>query len=273
MNIRVSPSAEQLEINLGACRAKLNPAQALALRDELAEVLLSALNESPNYWQSLIARLDKLNYLAEALHNLDDEQLLEVIKTSHQPHWLILVRFARKAHPELAKRLLATIGQLSSQAFTSLEEFTDQLYLEPASSLAEVVAALEKLEPLLEGYCERPLAKQQTQCEIQKPSFNARAITFLTQLSDLPTSNLRLILKGLSGKELGLLFSACKMLEVNNFFTQLKGILPEKLFMQLENQCAPEIEEAELRNLLSKLNLQLKELKKLLENRKTARQC
>lgn len=273
MDIRVSSSAEQLEINLGACRAKLNPTQALALREELAEVLLSALHEEPNYWQGLITRLDELKYLADVLLSLDDEQLLEVIKASHQPHWLILVRFARKEQPELAKRLLTTIGKLSSQAFTSLEEFTDQLYLEPASSLAEVVTALEKLEPLLEGYCEQPLAgqtvaEQASQCEIQKPSFNARAVTFLTQLSDLPTSNLRLILKSLSGKELGLLFSACKMLEVNNFFIQLKGILPEKLFLQLENQCLAQVEENELRNLLSKLNLQLKELKKLLANRK-----
>lgn len=269
MDIRVSSSAEQLEINLGACRAQLNPSQALTLREELAEVLLSALNEAPNYWQNLMARLDELKYLVGTLQSLNDEQLLEVIKTSHQPHWLTLVRFARKEQPELAKRLLTTIGKLSSQAFTSLEEFTDQLYLEPASSLAEVVAALEKLAPLLEAYSEQPYSEQPAQGEPKKPNFNTRAVAFLTQLSDLPSSNLRLILKSLSGKELGLLFSACKMLEVNNFFTQLKGILPERIFLQLESQCVAQVEESQLRNLLAKLNLELKELKKLLAKRKS----
>lgn len=266
MDISVNSSTNQLEISLGHCRAKLSTSQAQVLRDQLAEVLLSALHKPPNYWQNLAARLNELNHLIATLYGLDEVQRLEVIQASHQPHWLALVRFARKEQPLLADDFLKAITKINPQAFTSLEAFKDQLHLEPASSLAEVIIALETLQPLLEKYSEPP--QLQAEIEIKKPSFNARAISFLIQLSDLPTSNLRLILKSLSGKELGLLFSACKMLNVPNFFIQLKGILPEKLFQQLESKCLADIEEAELRNLLSKLNQELKELKQLLNNRK-----
>jgi len=126
---------------------------------------------------------------------------------------------------------------------------------------------LEALDPLLRQ------VTQGTDETSVKPadnnsSFNTRATTFLTNLSDLPQSNLRLILKSLSAKELSLLFAACRSLAITRFFTQLQSILPEKNYQQLESKQQARFEEAQLRNLLAKLNQELKDLKQLLKNRK-----
>ena len=265
MDISVNVSAEQLELQLGACQAKLTISQAETLRNQLAKVLLNALHQQPDYWPSLTIQLEKLDYLTAILFELNDEQLMQVIQAYHQPYWLVLVRFARKKHPKLATRLLKTIGRLNSPIFISLEELTDQLHLESASSIAEVITALETLQPIVQQHYPELLAKKNPPDDTS--SFNARAVAFLANLSDLPTSNLRLILKSLSGEELGLLFSACKMLAIAPFFTQLETILPEKLFQQLENKCSTHVEETRLRNLLNKLSYELKELKNLLKNR------
>lgn len=267
MDISISSSAEQLELSLGPCRAQLNSTQALVLRKQLAEVLLNALCQPPNYWQTLTARLEELKHLTATLYCLDDEQLAQVIKSSHQPNWLALVRFANREQPELAKRLLKTIGESGALAFISLEEFTDQLHLEPATSLAEVVTALEAMHPVLEKYCPQALAEQlanSTQC---KPSFNDKAASFLNYLSNLPASNLRLILKRLGGEELGWLYSACKMLEVTKFINQLEVILPEKFFQRLQAKCPTKLADPELRSLIASLNREFKELKMLLDKR------
>lgn len=270
MDISVNASADKFELNLGACRASLNSSQVTALKDELTEVLLNALYEQPNYWQDLTTKLEKLKSVLANLFELDNEQLMHVIKASHQPHWLALVRFTKKEQPELAKRLLKAIGQIQSLIFTSLEEFTNQLNTEPASSIAEVVIALEALQPLIQALNPTPLDEktETTNPLASNSSFNARATTFLTNLSELPRSNLRLILKGLAGKELVLVFSACRMLEITSFFSQLQSILPEKNYQQLESKSQARVDEAELRSLLAKLNQALKDLKKLLNNRK-----
>jgi len=269
MDISINTSAEQLEFILGPCRASLNLNQAKALESQLAEVLLNALHEQPNYWQDLTAQLESSKAILSSLANLDSQQIVQVMQEYHQPHWLPLVRFTQKEQPELAKRLLNAIGQIKSPIFTSLEEFTNQLNTEPASSIAEVVVALEFLQPFIQALNPTPLNEAETTNQLaNKPSFNTRATTFLTNLSELPHSNLRLILKGLSGKELVLVFSACKMLEITHFLTQLQSILPEKNYQQLENKSQARVEETELRSLLAKLSQELKDLKKLLNNRK-----
>lgn len=269
MDISINTSAEQLNLSLGPCSASLSLTEAKALKDQLTQVLLNALYEQPNYWQDLTTQLEQLKSLLDNLYNLDNEQLMQVIQASHQPHWLALVRYTQKEQAELAKRLLKTIGQIQSPIFISLEEFTNQLNTEPASSIAEVVVALQALQPLVEQFNQTSLEETEITDQLTKtPSFNTRATTFLTNLSELPASNLRLILKGLSGKELVLVFSACKMLQINSFFTQLQSILPEKNYQQLESKSQARIEETELRSLLAKLNQELKDLKKLLNNRK-----
>jgi len=126
------------------------------------------------------------------------------------------------------------------------------------------------LQPLIQALNPTPLDEktETTNPLASNSSFNARATTFLTNLSELPRSNLRLILKGLSAKELVLVFSACRMLEITSFFSQLQSILPEKNYQQLESKSQARLEETELRSLLAKLNQALKDLKKLLNNRK-----
>lgn len=271
MDISVNSSAERLELRLGTCLAKMDISQAQELRNQLNQVLVNALEEHPDYWKNLAARLEESRYLATTLATLNDQQLKQIIEACHQPYWLPLVRFARKEQPKLAKRLLNALGKIDYLTFTSLEEFTSQLETEPATSVAEVIIALDTLLPLFQRYCPEAIAHtKQTEPKDIKLSFNARAVVFLTQLSDLPSSNLRLILKSLTGEELGMLFSACKMLAITNFFVQLESILPEKLFLQLETKCSTSVEESELKNLLSKLNLQLKDLKKLIADKKKA---
>ncbi|GLR63369.1 hypothetical protein [Marinospirillum insulare] len=270
MDISVIASEEELELNLGACRAKLDHTQAKALRDQLTETLLNALQKEPNYWQTLAAKLTELKYLATSLQSLNDEELTQVITASHQPSWLALVRFTNKEQPELAKRLLKTIGKTGLLAFISLEEFTDQLHLEPATPLAEVITALEALKPLVDKFDSQPTSEELSKTSKLSDSFNTKAASFLNLLASLPASNLRLILKKLNSKELGWLISACKMLEITKFLDQLKTILPEKLFIKLESQCPNQLSDSELRKIMTSLNQEFKALKKLLENRKNS---
>lgn len=270
MDISVSSSAGQLDLTLGACQASLDSSQAQTLRNQLAEVLLGALHQPDNYWQEQQAKLDELKHILPTLLCIDEKTVRHLLQGGLTCNWISIVRYTRKELPDVADYLLAIIGKMKSKFYCSLEEFIDDLHLVPASSIADVVSTLEEVHSALKRFYPETLpllAEQKNATSQSKPSFNTRATTFLTNLSELPTSNLRLVLKSLTSEELGFLFSACKMLNITKFFSQLEGILPEKTYLTLEKKCPLTLEDSVLRALLSKLNTELKELKKLLKAR------
>ena len=285
MDISVNFLNDQFELSLGACKAKLSSAELLLLRENLAQELLKSWQKPAGFWEEQQAKLDDLKYIAFALAKLDEALLEKIVINNVWCQWLPLLGFTRLILPKLADNLQSIIENRSNKKsylfFSSPEAFMDQLHLEPDISSIDVIETLTNIKEALKNYspeitqllAEQQAAHSKVQPVINDPVINDsiindKAFSFLDYLGNLPASNLRLILKKISRKELELLFSTCKMLKAVKLFEQLRAIFPDNLFQQFDKNCPAKVEEHEVRSLLSKLNSELKELKELLNTRK-----
>lgn len=278
MDINVKFANNNFELSLDACTVKLNASEMLLLRKSLSQELLKPLKKPVGFWEEQQAQLDKLKYIAFALAELDEKSLENIVISNVWCEWIPLLGFTRLALPKLANNLQSIIENRSNKKnylfFANPEAFMDQLHLEPAISIIDVITTLTKIQEALNNYSPeitRLLTEQKTihtpAAEVETAVINDKAFSFLDYLGGLPASNLKLILKKISREELALLFSTCKMLKAVKLFNQLKAIFPEKLFQQFENNCPAKVEENQVRSLLTKLNSELKSLKELLNNR------
>lgn len=274
MDISVRSTNNNFELSLDACTAKLNAYEMLLLRENLSKELLKPLKKTAGFWEEQQAQLDELKYIAFALAELDENSLENIVISNVWCGWIPLLAFTRLALPKLANNLQSIIENRSHKKnylfFANPEAFMDQLHLEPAISITDVITTLTKIQTALSDYSPEItdlLTQQKTIHTTVQPPVNDKAFSFLNYLGGLPASNLKLILKQISREELALLFSTCKMLKAIKLFNQLKIIFPEKLFQQFENNCPAKVEEHQVRSLLTKLNSELKNLKELLNNR------
>lgn len=274
MDISVNFLNDQFELSLDTCKAKLSVADTLLLRKNLAQQLLKAWQKPAGFWNEKQAELDELQYIVFTLEHLDKSVLTEIIISHPSSGWVALLDFTQQEHPKLADALKEIIKSQSKKKydlfFSSPEELADYLHLKPADSIIEVLETLTNIQAVLSNYSTeitQLLAEQKALHTKIQPVINDKAFSFLDYLGGLPASNLRLILKRISRKELELLFSTCKMLKANKLFEQLRAIFPDNLFQQFEKNCPTKVEEHEVRSLLTKLNNELKALKELLNTR------
>lgn len=274
MDISVRFTNNNFELSLDACKAKLNASEMLLLRENLSKELLKPLKKTAGFWEEQQTQLDELKYIAFALAELDEKSLENIVIGNVWCEWVPLLAFTRLTLPKLANSLQSIIENRSHKKnylfFANPEAFMDQLHLEPAISITDVITTLTKIQEALSDYSPEItnlLTQQKTIHTKIQPAINDKAFSFLDYLGGLPASNLKIILKQISREELALLFSTCKMLKAMKLFNQLKIIFPEKLFQQFENNYPAKVEEHQVRSLLTKLNSELKNLKELLNNR------
>lgn len=197
MEIRVSATPDQLELQLGLCHAALSHPQAMTLRESLAEILLQALHLPRSHWEVRQTRALSLRYLADTLLWMPEDLLRELLSDYPADHLPALVRYAQRELPALSER----IHQLLSRKTAELLD--DQLSMTGAIPVQQVVLALEALHPLLRDRYGKSLAD--LPAADFDPAFALEEFKslhrFLNVLPSLPVENSRRTLKQLELQE------------------------------------------------------------------------
>ncbi|SFX20219.1 hypothetical protein [Marinospirillum alkaliphilum] len=143
MQIQITPTGDQLLLQLGPCQANLTQEQAGLLRARLAEILLHSMQLPRSHWEIRQNRVRNLDWLAEVLEWLNKDILADLLVDYDPAHRVALFKYARKQHPKLAARLMQLLPRRTA------EQLEDELAMSGAIPVQQVALALEALHPLL----------------------------------------------------------------------------------------------------------------------------
>lgn len=252
MHLNVVAQPDKIQLSFGPCQAHLSWEQAKILRQDLAKLLAKTWQLPTTYWVQQQQQLDTLEPLLPWLLEQDTALLEQLMLRLSTPAQLAVQRLSRNRHPQLARKLLQARHKVSPRLEVDQDAFADYLHSQPASSLTQVVAALQEVQTHLEELAPDLLATAQAELDL-----NTRyklALNLFHQLEQLPTLQLQAMLKQLGGEDLGRTFSAATQLQANAFLQRLQQVLPAKIWQLCVEKCPQQISEQRLAKLITKLS-------------------
>lgn len=242
MKPNLTSTPDQLNLQLGPCRAQLSWHEAAELRGILAERLKDFLHQARPEADKNHKQLVKLQPLTEALATLENTQLQAILKAYPKSQLVTLVRFLRAEHPGISEKVFA---QLSRRA---AEQLSEELALQGPTPLHQVVPALAALE--------LPLAKQGIHVGI-----NHKAREYLQRLGQLPKPALAQLLARLPATAQSRLLATTRQLDTPEIESRCRQVMQPELLQELGKGNSDKLDEQEVRELMALVSKELKRLR------------